>query len=151
MKQELARNRENLKAIAWTIASKGYIDLHWKRKTKEDSILSMYISPVVGVANLSKEILDKFIEIVKVGHIYPQRRSKTIWLWEVNKQLDVRELLEDILPYIPTKLQKEQALIVKKFCELRKDGKEQNPYTWYIKRLVRKLAELETQERGGNK
>ena len=105
----------NPEAVAWTVAAEGTISVG-KSSGK-------YHYPYVQVTNTSKDFIDKFLEMVDYGNVcfatkIPKNPNhKQAYIWSVRSLAGCLNLLEQILPFLPIKI--EQAELVIELCESR--------------------------------
>lgn len=126
--------------VAWSIEWEGTITL-------ADMNFHNTISPRVSIENTDKELLDAFMEIVKIGTIrLCKRKRDTVgnnrchYIWQVSNFSDVKSLLEEILPYLISK--KQQAELVLNLCTSRTSKDRNSPYTeedWEYCDLIHRL------------
>ena len=123
------------KIVAWSIEWEGSIQLNSASRGKGGNY---HIVPRVSIVNTSEELLETFREIVKVGYVNP---IKYYFIWQLHRQGDIREFLEEILPYLITKKLRAEAVIA--YCELRLSHSSlRHPYTeeeWELTDLVCRL------------
>jgi len=139
--------------MGWTLATRGYISLNWKYKKTGDNNLSFFLCPVVGIINTDFHFLEKWLEIVKVGRIRPRglpRRGKQEYIWHINKQNVVYDILTNALPYIHVQEKKRLAELVLEFCDSRKlGGLKKKPYSQREKEIADEISAINKNRRGG--
>ena len=138
--------------IGWTLATKGYISLNWKYK-KTGNNLSFYLCPVVGIVSTDYQFLEEWLKVVKVGRIRTKglpRRNKQEYMWHINKQIIVYNILKNGLPYIYMREVKKLAELVIEFCDLRKLGAlRKKPYSVREKEIADEITAINKNRRGG--
>lgn len=102
------------------------------------------LTPLIGISNSKKELIDwlhsiLFGSTIKTGKEDIQRNRKAVWAVQVARLLDVKCLLEQILPYL--KVKRRQAELVLEFCNVRLEDSwaTYNPRLFEIAKEVRKL------------
>jgi len=129
-------NKFEKHVVAWSIAWEGSISLHKRSKGTR-------LQTKIWISNTEKELLDKFLDIIKVGVIKHNRNAtknhKALWEWRVTSQSNCSFILRSILEYLPSSRKKQIAELVLKFIKIRTEA---NPYSekeWKIFEKVRQL------------
>lgn len=111
--------------IAGLIDGDGTISLFRIRNARYPN--SYHLRPHVQVANTKKDIVLWLKETTGVGCVSYHRAKKEhyrdYWSWDVYTLVDVKSLLEAILPYL--KVRKKQAKLLIDFCKSRLEGHKQ--------------------------
>jgi len=108
----------------------------------EGSILvTKRIRPAITVTNTNKDIIFWLGE--KLGgdeHISSRskgRKRKTVWRWGTTKILHIKDILENILPYL--RIKKRHAELLLQFCNLKINGEPDNEKFLIIFEKLKKL------------
>jgi len=98
--------------LAALIDGEGCIGISRCKKTTNHDTFSVYLS----VANACKELLNKCVEITRLGKVHTSKLGKNqlIYVWRVNNRY-ASTVIAEVYPYLIAK--KEQARIVLKFQE----------------------------------
>ena len=134
-------------AVAWAIASEGYIGLICCKYRPPNKPYQKRIQPVIEIANNKYE----YLHILQnyIGGSISQKRTvwptKPAWRLTICGNYDVYTLLKQIEKHLPIK--KEQAKMIMEFCILRMDISTRKtvrnmPYqnrVWELVEIMRKL------------
>ena len=129
--------------VAWSIAWEGSISLHYDKKSKSS------LQTKIWIGNTERELLDNFLQLVKVGRVRHNRNAtknhKACWEWQATSQAECRQILESVLSYLPSSRKGQIAKLVLEFIKTRKEAncvKYNAPYSkreWEIFAEVRLL------------
>ena len=128
--------------VAWALAFEGCITLG-----RGNYKGNMNLQPQIAITNTDKELLQKFLDIVKSGKIYSRgidkrwESHKPQFRWVIQNILGVRNFLKDILPHLPSKIKRGELLL--EFCESRLKHMK----TTYTERELEIFNKMKTQYR----
>gem|GEM_PF-6795975 len=109
--------------------------------------------PRLEIANTDLGLLEAFQLVIGFGRIDAKKSSsekwKPAWLWRVEGIRQVEAVLREILPYLPSKV--ERAKLVLEFCERRKSGIHRPRGNRYQERDFQIIEELHRLHREGGK
>lgn len=130
--------------VAATIDGEGTITVSVKKNNADPERGGAPLTPLIGISNTKKELIDwlhsiLFGSTMRTSKKDVKRNRKAVWAVQVARLLDVKALLEQVLPYL--KVKRRQAELVLQFCNLRlKDTwATYNPRLFEIAKEVRKL------------
>ena len=77
----------------------------------------------IGIEMTDFDVLERFVEIIGVGKISPRKiresRHKQRYIWEVRTHMDVKNVLELLLPWLGTRRKTRAGQAITRIAEIR--------------------------------
>jgi hypothetical protein len=135
--------KDDRKMVAWGLAFEGCITLGIGKHIEKDGKINVSYQPQIAITNTDKELLEKFLSVVKIGTIYERsvrnERYKLQYRWVVHKLDLIKDFLKEIVPYLPAK--KKRGELMLEFCESRLKWKTRG-YTEREKQICNEIMRL---------
>lgn len=128
--------------IAGLVDGEGMITVSVKKNNAIPGKGGSPIQPLITISNTNKELIDYLKSLLHgstLKTIHAKGRRKDCWTLQIARLLDVKALLEQIVPYLRVK--KRQAKLLIEFCNVRLNDRwmKYNPRLFQIAKEIRRL------------